>query len=196
MKKNRKKAILFLLSFVCTLSAFSQKLIIGTVRDVFLKTPLLEAKVSLLLAADSTVVIESIPIREKRRFDDGTLEEAQFWIEPERKTCKYLIRATLDGYEDGYQPLAIDEKNNASFFIDPLELRRMRQINLDGVTVEATKVKMYWKGDTLVYDATAFQLPDGSMLDDLIKQMPGVTMNDAGEIFVHGRKIDELQLGS
>lgn len=90
----RRRAILFLLSFVCTLSVFSQKLIIGTVRDVFLKTPLLEAKVSLLLAADSTVVIESIPIREKRRLDDGTLEEAQFWIEPERKTCKYLIRAT------------------------------------------------------------------------------------------------------
>ncbi|MDE6000562.1 MAG: outer membrane beta-barrel family protein [Bacteroidaceae bacterium] len=163
---------------------------------MFLKRPLLEAKVSLLLAADSTVVIESIPIREKRRFDDGTLEEAQFWIEPERKTCKYLIRATLDGYEDGYQPLAIDEKNDASYKIDPLELRRMRQINLDEVTVKATKVKMYWKGDTLVYDATAFQLPDGSMLDDLIKQMPGVRMTDEGEIFVNGRKIDELQLGS
>ena len=24
---------------------------------------------------------------------------------------------------------------------------------------------MFWKGDTLVYDATAFKLPDGSMLD-------------------------------
>lgn len=60
----------------------------------------------------------------------------------------------------------------------------------------ATKVKMYYRGDTLVYDASAFQLPDGSMLDDLIKQMPGVTMNDVGEIFVKGRKIDELQLGS
>lgn len=69
-------------------------------------------------------------------------------------------------------------------------------MSLDGVTVTATKVKMYYKGDTIVYDATAFRLPDGSMLDDLIRQMPGVTMNNNGEIFVNGRKIDELQLGS
>lgn len=79
---------------------------------------------------------------------------------------------------------------------DPLELRKIRQLDLGEVTVTATKVKMYYKGDTLVYDATAFKLPDGSMLDDLIRQMPGVTMNNYGEIFVNGRKIDELQLGS
>ena len=28
-------------------------------------------------------------------------------------------------------------------------------------------------------------------LDDLIRQLPGVTMNDQGEIFVNGRKVDE-----
>jgi hypothetical protein len=39
-------------------------------------------------------------------------------------------------------------------------------------------------------------MPDGSMVDDLIRQMPGVTMNDDGEIFVNGKKIDELLLGS
>lgn len=55
---------------------------------------------------------------------------------------------------------------------------------------------MYYKGDTLIYDASAFKMPDGSMLDDLIRQMPGVTMNDEGEIFVNGRKVDELLLGS
>jgi hypothetical protein len=55
---------------------------------------------------------------------------------------------------------------------------------------------MFYRGDTLVYDATAFKLPDGSMLDALIRQMPGVTMNDGGEIFVNGRKVDELMLGS
>lgn len=63
-------------------------------------------------------------------------------------------------------------------------------------TVTATRLKMYYKGDTLVYDALAFKLPEGSMLDDMIRQMPGVTMNDGGEIFINGRKVDELLLGS
>ena len=34
------------------------------------------------------------------------------------------------------------------------------------------------------------------MLDDLIRQMPGVTLNEAGQIFVNGRMVDELMLGS
>ena len=77
---------------------------------------------------------------------------------------------------------------------DALEPRKIRQVNLQEVTVTATKVKMYYRGDTIVYDATAFKLPDGSMLDDLIHQMPGVTIDEYGQIFVNGRKIDELQL--
>lgn len=35
---------------------------------------------------------------------------------------------------------------------------------LNEVTVTATKVKFYHKGDTLVYNADAFQLSEGSML--------------------------------
>jgi hypothetical protein len=77
-----------------------------------------------------------------------------------------------------------------------MELRRLPTNTLGEVTVTATKLKMFHRGDTIVYDATAFKLPDGSMLDDLIRQMPGVTMNDDGEIFVNGRKVDELLLGS
>ena len=75
-------------------------------------------------------------------------------------------------------------------------MHKMRNINLKEVVVTATRVKFFWRGDTLVYDATAFNLPEGSMLDDLIRQLPGVTMNDRGEIFVNGRKVDELLLGS
>ncbi len=194
--KNIKRTIILLLLAVFISNAYSQSMIFGKIQDAFLKTPLPNAKVSLLLASDSTIIIDSIPIREKHR-GDGTVSEAEFSIKMERKTCNYLIRARLDGYEDGYLPLSIDGNEGGFWMMDnPLELRRLRQVNLDEVTVTATKVKMYYRGDTLIYDASAFKLPDGSMLDDLIRQMPGVTMNNSGEIFVDGRKIDELQLGS
>ena len=185
-----------ILVLVATLMAQAQGLVFGTVQDAFLKTPLPEARISLLLAADSTVVIDSIPITKKMR-DDGTVREAQFMLQPEKKTCKYLLKGTLDGYEDGYLPLTIDANEGRAMMLDDaLELRKIRQVNMNEVTVTATKVKMYYRGDTIVYDATAFKLPDGSMLDDLIHQMPGVTIDEYGQIFVNGRKIDELQLGS
>ena len=191
-----KRNITSLFALMLTLSAYSQSLIFGKVQDAFLKTPLPEAKVSVLLAADSTVVIDSIPVR-KKHGSDGTVKAAEFIFKPERKTCKYLLHATLAGYEDAYHLLAIDENDQDAIMLDhPLGLRRIRERQLGEAMVKATRIKMFYKGDTLVYDATAFKLPDGSMLDELIRQMPGVTMNNNGVISVNGRRVDELQLGS
>ena len=50
--------LLFLLAFV--LKANSQCYVVGKVQDAFLKTPLPEAKVSLLNAKDSTVIMDTI----------------------------------------------------------------------------------------------------------------------------------------
>lgn len=187
--------LMALLPFFAT-DAFSQSIVTGKVQDAFLKAPLPKAKVSLLLAADSTVVIDSIPLRVNMR-GDGTVGSTDFWLNMEKKTCKYLLHTTLDGYEDCWVPLSIDGNNEGIWMIDdPIELRRMRQTLLGEAEVTATRVKMYYKGDTLVYNADAFKLPDGSMLDGLIRQLPGVTMDDDGQIFVNGRKVDELLLGS
>ena len=89
----KRQLITIILALAATLAGQAQGLVFGTVQDAFLKTPLPEAKVSLLLAADSSVVIESIPVTAKRR-DDGTVREAQFMLQPEKKTCKYLLRCT------------------------------------------------------------------------------------------------------
>ena len=66
--------------------------------------------------------------------------------------------------------------------------------NLDEVAVTATKVKFYMKNDTVVFNADAFQLAEGSMLDALIRQLPGVELKDNGEILVNGRKVESLLL--
>ena len=49
-------------------------------------------------------------------------------------------------------------------------------------------------GDTLVYNADAFNLAEGSMLDGLIRKLPGVELNKEGEIKVNGRKVESLLL--
>ncbi|MDY0153408.1 MAG: hypothetical protein RBR72_02380 [Prevotella sp.] len=59
------------------------------------------------------------------------------------------------------------------------------------VVVKATRVKIVFKNDTVVYNADAFNLPNGSMLDELIRQLPGVKLTDTGEIFLNGKKVDK-----
>ena len=176
------------------LSASAQQLIVGSVRDGYLKMPLANARVT-LLTTDSVVVQDSIKINLKKG-ERGRWGSANFTLNLPKKTCTYLLRASLAGYEDAWQTLSVKAEINDIYGLDtPLELYRSAK-TLGEATVTATKLKMFYKGDTLVYDASAFSLPDGSMLDDLIRQMPGVTMNDDGQIFVNGRKIDELLLGS
>ena len=65
---------------------------------------------------------------------------------------------------------------------------------LGEVQVNATKVKFYMNEDTLVYNADAFELSEGSMLDALIEQLPGVELKDDGRIYVNGRFVESLLL--
>ena len=48
------------------------------------------------------------------------------------------------------------------------------------------------KGDTIVYNADAFQLSKGSMLDALIEQLPGAELKDNGVITVNGKQVSSL----
>ncbi len=69
-----------------------------------------------------------------------------------------------------------------------------KPIELNEVTVTASKVKFYHKGDTLVYNADAFVLPEGSMLDALVARLPGVELRSDGSIYCNGRYVKELLL--
>ncbi len=189
-----KRLVTLLFACLSFAYAFSQQMIIGSVRDAFLKTPLIHARVT-LLTTDSVVVQDSIKIRLNK--NAGRWGSSDFTILLPKKTQTYLIRASLEGYEDDWQTLSVKAEIEDPWGLDnPLELKRIREKTIGEAVVTATKLKMFYKGDTLVYDATAFKMPEGSMLDDLIRLMPGVTMNDDGEIFVNGRKVDEMLLGS
>lgn len=73
-----------------------------------------------------------------------------------------------------------------------MQKRPRKEIQLGEATVKATKLMMVMKGDTLVYNADAFQLAEGSMLDKLISMLPGVELKKDGVIMVNGRKVESL----
>ena len=96
-------------------------------------------------------------------------------------------------YEPVTQDVDIPEDSNGKFELT-VPVNRKKQKELDDFTFEATKVKFYHKGDTLIYNASAFLLPEGSMLDGLLAQMPGVKIDTKGIITVKGQPVSELLL--
>ena len=68
------------------------------------------------------------------------------------------------------------------------------EVELDEVVVKSTLLKFYMDGDTLVYNADAFSMAEGSMLGDLIKKLPGVEVEDGGVIKVNGKPVETMLL--
>lgn len=122
-----------------------------------------------------------------------------------RKDARYRLHVKCKGYEplDYWYEIKNHEKYRRTKSIkmpavkmkrDYSALEETREQQLGEAVVQATKVKLYYRGDTLIYNADAFKLPDGSMLDDLIAQLPGAELKSDGQIFINGRKLDFLLL--
>ena len=190
-----KKIFVTMMALLPTLAAQGQTItLVGQVQDVFLKRPLV-AKISVYETDSTTCVLDSVHVE---RIEDvnGNIIIAPYYAPVKAVQHDYLIRAELSGYDVAWQQVSVTNTTEKELAVPLIKMRRAQHVTLNEVVVTATKVKMFYRGDTLIYDATAFNMPDGSMLDDLIRQMPGVTMNDGGEIFVNGKKVDELLLNS
>lgn len=74
--------------------------------------------------------------------------------------------------------------------------KRKEPEQLNELTVTASKVMFYHKGDTLIYNADAFLIGEASMLDDLISQLPGVELKSDGRIYCNGKYVERLLLNS
>lgn len=63
---------------------------------------------------------------------------------------------------------------------------------LQDVIVYANKNPMYYKGDTLVYVADSFKVAENAVVEDLLKKLPGVTVDKTGAITSQGKSISQV----
>lgn len=160
--------------------------------DLFTTEPVKGPKVYLLILPDSIVQNEWIPAN---YLNGECIPINDIGVNINDRSKKYLLKVEKEGYKTEY--LSIDPskigQSQVELPLDPIYLEPKGK-ELKEVTVTASKVKFYHRGDTLVYNADAFVLPEGSMLDALLEQLPGVKMDDDGVISVDGKRVDYLLL--
>ena len=108
-----------------------------------------------------------------------------YFIHVPARPASYIIKAECEGYETNSINHTIKYiARNKSFLFPSLLLKKKfnQDVALDDVVVTGTKVKLAYRGDTLVFNASAFNVPDGSMLDALIRQMPGAEMKSGTDV--------------
>ena len=65
---------------------------------------------------------------------------------------------------------------------------------LDAVVVSAAANQMVIKKDTIEYNASSFKVNDTDMLEELIKKLPGVEIDENGNITANGKTINKVMI--
>jgi hypothetical protein len=90
----------------------------------------------------------------------------------------------------GYQPLNIELITGTENIRKVLALKEGGMM-LDGVEV-VQEMPVSISGDTIIYNADSFKTGTEQKLEDILKKLPGVQVNEDGEIEVEGRKVTQL----
>ena len=65
---------------------------------------------------------------------------------------------------------------------------------LDAVVVSGTANQMLIKKDTIEYNASSYKITDTDMLEELIKKLPGVEVDENGNITANGKTINKVMI--
>ena len=175
--------LLFLFLLFSPLSLFAKD-IVGTVSSTKDGIHLVGCNVSLLSVKDSSVIC-----------DTQTMETSFYnrysYKLPVQNDSTYLLRFSMVGYKTVYKAIRVKMAQSMNQMV--VENVRLEEESkaLPEVVVKATKIKMVMKGDTIVYNADAFALAEGSMLDALVSQLPGCKLVK-GVIYVNGQRVTSL----
>lgn len=167
----------------------------GHVKDAFSNLAITNVKITLM--DKDSVILDTMHVL---YFNEGnTYMDSYYKFTIPAKPQSFIIKAEHPDFKTTYVNFAIKHVARNSYFDAPWHYMKRKPKPMQGgtlreVEVKATRLKVIFRKDTVIYNADAFNLPSGSMLDDLIRQFPGAKLTEDGEIFMNGRKVDNLLL--
>ncbi len=162
-----------------TAFGFSQEMkVTGTVYDTTGIKPVMNAMVMAVRMKDSVL------LGFDRTSSDGRFELKGFEID----TFSLIIdHPGLD--EKIYYMFG--HADNKEIDIPNVRLNSKAQ-EIEEVVIYANRNPIYYRGDTLVYIADSFQVAEGAVVEDLLKKLPGLSVDKDGKITSQGQAIDQV----
>jgi len=174
-----KKIVFLLVCFLFSFFGFSQKMnISGVVFDTTGNKRL--ANISVLTVR----IKDSLLLNFTRTKPDGSFELTNFPIDtfsliiehPEYEAKTYYI---------------IGHKGNLEINIPRIQLNAFTK-DFEEVVVFANKNPIFYRGDTLVYVADSFKVGENAVVEDLLKKLPGIKVNEDGTLTSQGKDISQV----
>jgi hypothetical protein len=158
---------------------FGQQMkITGTVYDTSGVKPLGKASIMAVRMKDSLLLGHT------RSAYDGTFTLKGFPIDT------FTMIISSGGYDDKSYYI-FGHADNYEIDIPTIRMNTKSQ-ELEEVVIYANKNPIYYKGDTLIYVADSFKVAQGAVVEDLLKRLPGITVDKDGKILSQGQEINKV----
>ncbi len=148
----------------------------GKLIDTVAKQSLKDASITILSPKDST--IEAFGLAK----NDGSFEVKGFPM------GTYLIQISFNGYEHYFKTITFN-KQNPSTDLGSIYMKPSAS-ELEGVAVVAAPVQI--KGDTTQFNAGSFKTKPNATAEDLLKKLPGVTVDKNGSVKAQGQTVTRV----
>lgn len=194
------KILFILLMSTFFSAAFAQNIVLtGEVINPITNEGVHEASVKVLNVANDSVLAVTkaklnMIVEERDGNSTGYLDKnsgAVFNLKISSSFQDVVLIVSASGYDSVKKNIHIDSEKKRIDVGTINLLPAMKQRNLNEATVTATKIKMYYKGDTLVYNADAFNVLKNESLRKLVLQLPNTKIEE-GVIYVNGKPIESL----
>ena len=151
--------------------------ITGKVVEKASRLPIEQASVRLLSVKDSSMV------RGMASNTDGSFALKNV------RSGSYILNITYIGFEPIYRNISVDGKKNP-LGVGTLEMDDSG-VRLTTAVITGKAPEVVVRNDTTEYNADSFKVTEGSMLEDLLKKMPGVEVDNDGNVTVNGKSISK-----
>lgn len=165
---------------LCTHAPFfaqAQNTLRGNIADNSGK-PLKGIAVSLLYPADSTLAFFGITDLEGKYLIQSVVSGA------------YLLQASGLNFKTHYQtvtvPLPADDA------LPAIILQPISTVALEGVQINTEKIPIMLKKDTIEYNAGSYKTKPDAAVEELLKKLPGVEVDKAGNIKAAGKDVQKV----
>lgn len=105
------------------------------------------------------------------------------------KKGDYLVKISFVGYIPYNKDVEFGD--NATVDLGALKLKPITK-ELFEVVIKTARAPMSIKGDTIEYDARTFKVPPGSTVEDLLRKLPGVQVDQDGNVVAQGQQVRKV----
>jgi hypothetical protein len=170
----RLAAVFLLFLFLTPEIGAQQARLSGRITDTLEKRQLSNAVIALLRPGDTTLVAFT------RSGQDGK------FVFPKPDTGKYLILVTYPRFTDYMESVNLKKDLDLGRISMTLKSKMLQEVVLKSVAA------IRLRGDTTEFIADSFKVREGATVEELLKKLPGFTVNSKGEIIAQGKRVDKV----